>query len=53
VIRRAIYPGIASTWGFLRDLTGRQRRLRTAADSSRRAAEKRHRLASWNRTRDR
>jgi hypothetical protein len=53
VFRRVIYPGFMSTWNRVRDLTGRQRRLRNAADSSSRTAEKRRQLYAWNQSHDR
>jgi hypothetical protein len=47
VMRRVVYPCFASAWTLARDLTGRRRRLRHAAEGRDRAAAKRRGLDSW------
>ena len=53
LLRRSIYPLFASAWGAARNLTGRRRRLRRAADGTTRAATRRRHLESWNQSHDR
>ena len=48
VMRRVIYPCFASAWSLARNLTGRQRRLRDAAEGRDKAAAKRRNIDSWN-----
>jgi hypothetical protein len=53
VMRRVVSPCFASAWSFARDLTGRRRRLRHAAEGRDRAAAKRRGLDSWKRSQGR
>jgi hypothetical protein len=53
VFRRFVTPGFASAWSWVRDLTGRGRRVRGAADQTARAADKRRNLDRWNKAHDR
>jgi hypothetical protein len=53
VVRRVVYPGLGRGWDLLRNLTGRRRRLRDAADTQLRDADKRRHLDSWARARGR
>ena len=50
---RRVTAGVASAWGSLRDLTGRQRRRQNATDATARAADKRRNVAAWNKSHDR
>ena len=51
--RRVVAPGFAGAWGFVRDLGGRKRRQRTAADAGASAADRRRHFDSWNKSHDR
>ena len=53
LLRRFVYAPSATVWNFLRDLTGRQRRQRAAADDKARVAEQRRNVARWNESHDR
>jgi len=48
VMRRVIYPFFASAWSLVRNLTGRQRRLRRTADGRDKAAATRRNIDRWN-----
>ena len=52
VLRRVVYPSFSAAWGFVRDVTGRQRRRQRVADDDLRTTDKRRHLDAWNKARD-